>query len=237
MGLMTLGAIKDEIRAAVGNRTDWDSRLNNVVNIALTRLARLKDFDELRGNILLTTAFTGDPANDKFLSISPIGRYRKIYDVRLYADNQLSRKLIKVLPSKWDSAIPEPEYYAVGTPKYYMRWTKTQLELWRVPDRVYNVHIRYSRWPNQATDAKDGSVIDIDEADDIIIHLSASYLFLLAGNTERSNEHYKIYAALAREAAFFEEEDFDTHMSAVGPFDQGTGSRGYDDPFVQEMPR
>lgn len=233
MSILTLSQIKAEITTILGERADAASRMNNVINMAQIRLARLHDFDELRARTTISTVVTADPAVDKIISLSTLGRFRKIYSIRLFATGQRSRKLEKVLSKRWDEIIPEPEYYARGVPTHYIMWGKDEMELWRVPDIVYVMHFRYSRWPNVATDADNGNTIDLENVDDLIIHLSASYLALSFGNVEKSNDLYSIYRALAREAIGEDDEDFDLHMSAVRPT-IGT-SRGYDDPFVRSM--
>lgn len=233
MTVLTVDQIKAEIRVAMGGRTDADSRLDSVLNLSQMRLARLHDFDELRGLTTLTTPITASAAADKVISLAPIGRYRKIYSMRLYADNNLSRKLVKRLPKWWDDVIPEPEYYARGTPTDFIMWGKDQIELWKVPDIEYTIHVRYSRWPTIITD-DGGDFLDLENVDDLLIHLSASYLYMGFGNVEKSNEYFKIYAALAKEAIGEEEEDFDTNLLS---HDQArfNRTRGFDDPFVRRI--
>lgn len=236
MSILTVTQLKAEIRTAMGGRTDADTRLNNVLNLSSLRLARLHDFDELRGLTTINTAITANPADDKIISLASLNRFRKIYSIRLYANNNLSRKLTKRLPKWWDEVIPEPEYYSRGTPSDYIMWGKDQMELWKVPDIVYTMHFRFSRWPTLVDDTNQGSPIDLENVDDLIIHLSLSYLFLSFGNIEKANEYFRIYAALAKEALDEDEEDFDIRMLS---HDQarlgGTLTRGYNDPFVRSI--
>jgi hypothetical protein len=233
MSNLTVAQIKAEIRAIHGNRTDADTRLNGVINMAQTRITRLRDFDELRGLTTINTVVTADPAADKIISLSSLGRYRKIYSIRLYADNVQSRKLKKVLSKKWDTYIPEPEYYSRGAPEAYTLWGKDQMELWRVPDIVYTMHIRYSRWPVTVTDLLDGTNLDLENVDDLVIHLAASYLFMSFGNLEKSNDYYRIYAALAKEAFNVQEDEFDLVQSNAP--ENFRVSTGVNDPFVRSM--
>lgn len=236
MTTLTLDEIKGEIKAHLGNRSDADSRLNSVLNLSQTRLARLHDFDELRQLITIPTVITADPSVDKIVNIAALGRYRKIYSVRLYANNNLSRKLTKRLPSYFDTVIPEPEYYSRGTPKDYVIFNRFQMELYRVPDIVYQMHFRYSTWPIQITNNTQGTaLLTLQDVDDVIIHLAVSYLNLSFGNMEKANQYYQIYAALAKEAFDQDVEDFDMHLAAHRQGEDRTGSRGYDDPFVRSM--
>lgn len=238
MSVLTIGQIKAEIRSAMGTRNDADARLAGVINLSQTRLCRLHDFDELRAIISLNTpTISSNPETDKIVSLAMLGRYRKIYSIRLLADNVQSRKLTKILTKEFDQEIPEPEFYSRRTPSRYIMWGKDQMELFPVPDIIYSMRIRFSRWPIVVTDANDGDFLDLENVDDLIIHLSLSYLFLSFGNIEKSNEYYRIYAALAREALGEDEEDFDTHLAGrVGQQGRTMPSLGYNDPFVREMP-
>lgn len=233
MTVLTVGEIKTEIRAILGGRTDFDARLNQLLNVTQTRIARIKDFDELRALTSLTFPITGSAANDKVVSLSPLSRYRKIYSIRIFATNAMDRKLQRLNPTRWDRVIPKPEYYARGTPTHYMLWGKDQIELWRVPDIQYTAWVRYSRWPSAV--GADGTFMDLENMDELIIHLCASYLALSVGHTKRSNELYRVYAQLAKDALDEEVEDFDTHMALEGQGSDLTTTRGYDDPFVRSI--
>lgn len=233
MSILDITGIKSEVRAALGGRTDTDDRLIGALNLSQMRLARLHDFDELRSIIPINTAVTASAAADKVISLSTLGRYRKIYTIRLYAPTtQQSRKLRKVLPKRWDKLIPEPEYYSRGTPTDYMTWGKDQIELWKVPDAVYSLYFRYSRWPTILAANAAAEFLDLENVDDLIIHLTLSYINMSLGNMEKAAEYYKIYAALAKEALNEDEDTFDMDMMA---HDQSRLSRslGYNDPFVR----
>lgn len=233
MSNLTIAQIKSEIRAIHGGRTDADTRLNGIINLSQTRIARLYDFDELRALTTINTAVTSSAADDKIISLSTLGRYRKIYSIRLISSTNMSRKLKKILSKKWDTIIPEPEYYSRGVPEAYTLWGKDQLELWRVPDAVYTMHFRYSRWPTTVTNDLDGSNLDLENVDDLVIHLAASYLFMSFGNLDKSNEYYRIYAALAKEALGENIEDADTIQAAFPETMRVTP--GIADPFVRSM--
>lgn len=235
MSILTLDEIKTEIRSGMGNRTDTDSRLNGVINLSQTRIARLRDFDELRALAQINTPFTGTIA-DKFLTLASLNRYRKIYSIRLYASGNQSRKLIRVLPKRWDKIIPEPEFYARGKPLHYVIWSKDNLEMHPLPDAVYVLHVRYSRWPNLVTGATGGATfLDLEDLDDLIVHLSLSYLFLSLNNLSQSDKHYGIYRTLVAEHLNMEEEDFDTFQTSPDQMSLRGPGRGYDDPFVNSI--
>jgi len=215
----------------MGNRTDLDSRFNGVVNLSQARLCRLHDFDELR---LLQSVVT--VPHNPIVSLNPLGRFRKIYSIRCVsaATTITPRKLIKVLSKSWDEVIPQGSFFSEGIPTHYTMWGKDQIELWRIPQETYSLQLRSSLWPQLVDDTFDGSYLDLENVDDLIIHLSASYLFMSLGNVDKANEFFKIYAALAKEAIDEDEEDFDTHMAAHSAQVSGL-SRGYDDPFVRSV--
>jgi hypothetical protein len=236
MSVLTIAQIKAEMRTHLGGRTDADDRFDSVLNMSQVRLARLHDFDELRAIQTINTVVTADPAADKIIDVSTLGRYRKIYSVRLYADNQLSRKLNKRLTKQWDEVIPEPEYYARGTPTDYTFWGPERMELWKVPDLAYTMYFRYSRWPEVLTEATvQTGHLDLDNIDDLIIHLAVSYIYLGFGNIEKSNQYFAIYGALAKEAIGEDDEDFDSMLMSHAQSRWGANTRGFDDPFVRSI--
>lgn len=237
---LTVGEFKTEIRGAFGGRTDLDSRLNVVLGLAQRMLARMHDFDELRGRATINTAVTGSAANDKIVALTPLylgglsQTLRKIYSIRLFAAGAQSRKLKKIIPRRWDTLVPEPEFYARGKPSHYVQWKKDEIELWKVPDAVYTMHFRYLNWP--AAIGADGTFLTLENVDDLIISLSCSYVALSAGHLQRSNEFYRAFANGARDAFREDIEDYDTHMAVHGTEVTGSISRGYDDPFQRSMP-
>ena len=112
-------------------------------------------------------------------------------------------------------------------------WGRSQIELWRVPDIEYTLHVRYSSWPTIIDDSMDGSNLDLDNVDDLMIHLAASYVALSLGNMEKSNEMFSIYRSLVKDAIGEDDEDYER---AIGGMQESISlSRGYDNPFVKSM--
>lgn len=233
---LTIGAIKTEIRSIFGGRTDLDSRLNGIIDLAQDAIARLKDFDELRARTTIDTAITANAFNDKFINIATLGRLRKIYSIRLYANNTLSRKLRRLNPKRWDEMLPKPEYYSRRTPTHYIIWKKTELELFPVPDIVYTMHFRYSVWPAAASVLGDGGNSVLENMDSAIIFYASSYIATTLGDLQKSQSLYSQFSANIKDVLDEEVQDFDTFQAVHGSeADPGYG-RGYDDPFVREMP-
>jgi hypothetical protein len=238
MSLLTLADLKTEIKQGLGGRADLDTRMNNIVDLAQLRLARLKDFDELRQIESTTTPITSVAADDKIITFPTLtdARIRKIYSLRRFAPNDetLAGKLTKVLTRRWDEVIPEPEFWARGWPTHYTVWENNKFELWKVPDIVYTLQIRLSRWPKKASVTGEGNPIDLENVDDLIINLSLSYAYWSLGRTDKAKDFFGIYRGLAKDALMEDAESIDEAMAGVKfPQDISQGSRGYDDPFVR----
>ena len=234
MSILTLAEIKTEIKSSLGERTDLDSRLDNIIDLSQLRIARLHDFDELRMKAETTTSVTSDAETDKVISFPTItdSRIRKIYSIRRKASGQMQAgKLRRVLTKNWDKEIPEPEYYSRGYPTHYSWYQNNEFELWRVPDDTYTLVIRLSRWPYQVVTTGEGNPIDLENVDDLVINLSLSYAFHSLGRNDKAREFFGIYRALAKEALIEDTTDLDQAMAGMSA-DKLRGSRGYDDPFV-----
>ncbi len=237
---LTVDQLKTEIRSAFGGRTDFDTRLDIILGLAQRMLARMHDFDELRGRATINTAVTGNAANDKIIALTTLylgglsQTLRKIYDIRLFATGGQSRKLTKIMPRRWDKLVPESEYYSRGKPTHYVQWKRDEIELWRVPDAVYTMHFRYFNWP--AAIGAGGTFLTLENVDDLLINLACSYLALSVGHLSRSNDFYRAFANGAAEALKEDIEDYDTHMAVYGQEIGVSINRGYDDPFLRSMP-
>ncbi len=69
MGALTLAELKTGVRDHFSGRTDKDTRLTQLLNIAQIRLVRDHDFEEMKGQTTLEPTFTGTLATDKFIAI------------------------------------------------------------------------------------------------------------------------------------------------------------------------
>lgn len=236
MSILTLTEIKTEVSATFASRSDIDSRLNNVIDLAQLRISRLHDFDELRQSATVDTVVTSDAEADKIISFPSItdSRIRKVYSMRLISSSGTitARKLRKILPKKWDLEIPEPEFYSRGPPTHYTSFEINQFELWKVPDAVYTIKIRVSRWPKSVATTGEGSVIDLQNVDDLVINLATSYLYHSLGREDKGKAFFGIYRGLAKEALIEDVTDYDESMSGINLSGGGFGTRGYDDPFI-----
>lgn len=235
MSILTLAEIKTEVSATFASRSDIDSRLNNVVDLAQLRISRLHDFDELRQSATVNTVVTSDAEADKVITFPTLtdSRIRKVYSMRLIDSGGiiLARKLKKILIKNWDKVIPEPEFYSRGPCTHYTVYANNEFELWRVPDAVYAISIRVSRWPKSVATTGEGNVIDLENVDDLVINLATSYLYHSLGRSDKGKDFFGIYRGLAKEALIEDVTDYDESMAGISPGNI-LGSRGYDDPFV-----
>lgn len=239
MSVLTLEDIKTEIVASLGGRTELNSRMDNIIDLAQLRLARLHDFDELRQAASVNTVITASAEDDKVISFPTLtdARIRKVHSLRLI-DTQgtvQARKLKKVLTKNWDSQIPEPEFFSRGTPTHYTVFKNNEFELWKVPNIVYKIKIRVTRWPQSVKITGEGNKLDLENIDDLIINLSLSYIYHSLGRTDKGRDFFAIYRGLAKEALIEDLTDFDEAMAGIKPGDNFSIGRGFDNPFVKSM--
>lgn len=200
--ILNLGEIKTEIRASLGGRTDLDSRLNIIVHLTQQRIARLYDFPELKVRLSQNCSFAG-LESDRYVTIPLTGgiRFRKIYDVILDSGELgKSNKLEFILPNQWDKVRPEPNLLTRSWPRYYSWWTKTQIELYPLPDKVYELIFRMLKFPTSITAATaDATTLDLENLDDAIISLATSYCFLSAGSPDKADKWFNIFRSQWKE--------------------------------------
>ena len=201
-------------------------------------ISRLHDFDELRQSASVNTAVTSNAEADKVITFPALidSRIRKVYSMRLLDSNGIvaARKLRKVLAKNWDKVIPEPQFYSRGPCTHYSVYKNNEFELWRVPDAVYSISIRVSRWPKSVTVTGEGNVIDLENVDDLVINLATSYLYHSLGRSDKGKDFFGIYRGLAKEALIEDSTDYDESMSGISP-DNILTTRGYDDPFIHSI--
>lgn len=197
MGTLTLTELEDEVRSALGGRTDLDARLPRALNIAQTQIARSHDFFELSFADPITFAFTNTSA-DNFIQYSVLTNPnpRTIYSIRLI-DDAMSRKLTQRTAQQMDDLVPDQEYIARRRPHHYIRW-EDALEIWPLPDQQYTGVIRYRAWPTALADGSDLS--NFKEKDDILVWLAVSWLFHSLGEYDQA----KMFFGMA-----------DTHMTSA----------------------
>lgn len=192
MGTLTFTELQDELRAGLGGRTDLDTRLGRIVNLAQQRLARLHDFDEMK--VISTTTVVNTPSdNDKYITLPDV---REVYSIVL-VDGSNSQKLTQRTTRYWDTLLPKPEYWARDRPRDYTIWGSTTVEIWPMANATYTLRLRWSKWPTALTGSATSEFLQKDE---ILIELSLSYAYRNLGKEEDAAKHEAIAMRLIGEA-------------------------------------
>ena len=82
------------------------------------------------------------------------------------SNTERSRKLTFWNYRKFDETFPRPENYSSNIPSIYTR-EGDNVELFRIPDAVYTLVIRYSKWPTVFTTASQTS--DFSNKDELLV--------------------------------------------------------------------
>lgn len=171
MGLLTLEEITAEVKAGLGNRADLDSRLTTLINLGQKRVARAHNFSEMQQ--LKTDAATelGVKTYDvkTLLGASTYEEIRDIHTIRLISGT-MSRKLIRLPPETMDELLPYPEEFTDRKPASYV-WYGNNLEFLYIPNAIYTVYVRWSKWP---ADLTAGEKSELRNKDDVIIAFTLS---------------------------------------------------------------
>lgn len=232
MGTKTYSKLEAELREALGNRPDLNTRIVDILNDAQVRLTRMHDWDELEATDSLTTGFTSTPADDKFLSIP--SSTRKIHSFTLL-DGAESRNLQFVPHKLWDRKIPLPEYHTVGHPHLYTIHSG-KFEFWRVPDAAYSLRLRRSKWPTVfAGSGSPNQVSDLDDKDDVILALAISIAWGKLGQDEKENRWFSRARGLIGDSLVEETEQVDKDILPAFEIEGNVGIVGdyWLDPFVR----
>ena len=142
-------------------------RVVNYLNWAQRRIANHYTFYELqqiKENAATVTSVKTYPleSGDSNFGLS---RVSSINSIRLI-DGENSRKLDMWHYRKFDKWYPRPENFATGRPRIYTRWGNS-LVMFKIPDAVYTLHIRYGQYANNLT--SDGQFHDFGEDKDQLV--------------------------------------------------------------------
>lgn len=219
---LTFTQLQDEVRFSLGGRTDLDSRLGRVLNMAQQRLARMHDFDEFE--IISTSPISNTRNNsDKYITL-PLKR--EIYSLVLL-NSTSSTKMIQRTPQWWDRIITAPEYFSRGVPHSYNVWNNT-IELFPLPDTTYTLRLRWTKWPTDMSAGAD--VSDFLRKDEILIELTLVYLFRSLGKEEDAIKHWKMAELLVDEAKTIDDSKPDLNI-VPGPSDIQVAGSGNPEPW------
>jgi hypothetical protein len=255
MGLLTVSAIKQEILHHHANRQDIVSRLNIAIDLAMMRIARIHDWDQLKLIRSSVLAVTVSASADKIFNLNtaiPTGfRLKTLYSIRVISSDGRSNKLTGLTHTQFDQEVPEPQWYARNMPELYTVFGDLDpadvtppltarnpiLELWPVPDVAYNIDLRFQVWPRFLTDA---AITDANQTDlfvdDAIISLATSYLYNSQGREDKAKHHFGIYSAIVKDALNLDETDFHTVIAGVVLSEGSRVGKYVSNPFVFEAP-
>lgn len=217
MGTLTQSELDSELLAAHGNRDDFtEARRLIALNLAQVRIARIYDWNELQSVDTGTIGSAGVKSTDKF-ELTPTN-IRRIYSFRIVdtASKTNSRKLRWVPQRQWDQNVPESEAWDTDTPTIYTIWKRSgafNFEFWRIPDQEYDYEIRSVKWPTDFVSGG-GAVSDLDNKDDMIVALAASWLFLTAREMEQANTWWQVYKNMANDATNQDIEEHEVDIRA-----------------------
>jgi hypothetical protein len=138
---MTGTDFMSEVRENVKRDTNGvsDARILRWVNWAQGYLADLHTYEEMRiRDVSLSTA-DGDN------SLAWPTRMKDLYSATVQ-DGARSRKLVYVLARDFDTVVPRAATYSENLPEWYVDYGSS-FELFPIPDAIYNVPMRISRYP------------------------------------------------------------------------------------------
>lgn len=183
-GTLTRSQIETEVCDIVGKSVSGSavsgaslqSRVRNYLEFSQRRLARAYDFHEL--NTLYESAATVATVKRYPLTTGTnnlgLTRPKDIHSITLI-DGANSRTLRRLSPRAFRRKFPRPENLTSNRPDVYCRWGNN-VEMVRIPNAVYTLHIWYPQWP--ATLSTDSSTSDFDNKDELLITLTVMETYL-----------------------------------------------------------
>lgn len=228
MGTLTFTQLQDEVRASLGNRTDLDTRLPRIVNLAQQRLARMHDFDEMEVISTTTVANTGSD-NDRFLTLPTV---RDVYSIVLL-DGANSRRINGRTVQFMDSLLPKPEYWSRDRPTDYVVWGNT-LEFFPMPNATYTLRMRWTQWPSDLVAGTD--ISQFNQKDEILVELSLVYAYRSLGKEEEAAKHERTLTQLFTESSRMDAAKPDIQITpgtATPGLGTGMGNEYWNNPFVK----
>jgi len=195
------------------SRTDGEAVLavEQGINDAVQIFAQMESFDEML-TVDTTSADTVDGTKSYHLITAwGLTRPKNILTLRI-EDTSLSTKLTYMPMAEFDKKFPYPETYSEDRPTIYTR-RGMSVELFRIPDAAYDVHVVYNQFPAELT-------ADTDEC--VLLNFDAQITFLakdianayLSGN-------YSDFQTRAREilrAGISGRRDRPDHILVAKPF-------------------
>lgn len=142
-------------------------RIINFLNWGQQRIARFYNFHELNTYTESAATVASTSRYPLVTGTNNLGltRPKDIQSIRLI-DGENSRILVRKSPRWFDQKFPLITNYADGRPHIYIRWGN-DIELFRRPDAVYTLYIRYPQWATPLTAGSTAS--DFENKDQLLI--------------------------------------------------------------------
>jgi len=173
------------------------------LNWSQRRIARYYSFHEL--DVITTTPVTA--ADTKTYTFSTLGltRPKDIHSIIL-VDSANSRRLKRWSYKKFDKRIPDPTTYSTGRPSIYIRYGN-QIELFRIPDAVYSMTIRYPQFPTPFTTGSQTS--DFENKDELLITAGVMETYLALEEYTDAAVWYQRTLGMLKDAVMSDSNDVD----------------------------
>ena len=166
---MDLANFQDEVRENIKRETNGVSnpRITRWVNWAKDYLADLHTYEEMRYKD--TSRSTADGDN----TLAWPTRMKDLYSATVQ-DGARSQKLVYVNARNFDDVVPRPATYTEDLPNWYVDYGSS-FELFPIPDAIYPVYIRISKYP--ADLSGDGDVCELLRKDALITAIATTFGF------------------------------------------------------------
>ncbi len=121
------------------------------------RIARSYNFEELNVNLETPVTVAGVARYPYSTGSNNLGlvRPKDIASIRLI-DAQNSHIITRWSQRQFDNRFPYPINYSNGRPTLYIRYGNN-IELFRIPDAIYSLYVRYPQWAAEMTSPTDVS--------------------------------------------------------------------------------
>jgi len=173
-GLLTFTQLRSEVldnasKASIAktrSTVTLDDMAGRYVNRAARTIARRED-------LLFCIATASTTADQKDYAMP--SNIKSLFSLRL-EDGLNSVKLRPSMPWEFDKIVPKPDEASTGTPDWYVPFKASNtFELFKIPDAVYTMRMRYSYWPTRLS--ADADLSEYTHMDDVLIYYATAYLY------------------------------------------------------------
>ena len=229
------GDIQTQVQQSIGNRHDSDT--NTIIltsfNHVQKMLARSGDFPELE---VVATPTLVSGTSDYTASTLGLERFRPphIYRWTLLASGEY-RPIEFYTANAWEEkVVPMLTTSPTGKPTIFTYYAKT-FSLYPTPDSAYPTRIRYKQYPAPATTTS--SVIQYDDADEVLWMLTTAYTFASIEDFESSKNWFMLAKPVMQEMglSLMDVPNFKSSTS-ISNNEGGPSGEWWKDPFVKESP-